>query len=92
MQQPQDLNLVSANPVDDEVMAVCQKFSGFRHPSRAAKLRESGEERGLLPEDGIHFGSCANAVFLDELEDFTPVFSCRQGPNEIHQADLGNFL
>jgi hypothetical protein len=44
VEQPKDLNLVSANPVDDEIVAVRQKFSGFWHPPGTAKLRESGEK------------------------------------------------
>src|ERR1017187_1084809 len=91
MQQPENLNRVSTNPVDEKVVTMSQQLPCAGNASKAANLGELCQNCSLLREDKVHLGRCARAVCLNVLKNFTPVRSGRLGPNQIHQAGLASF-
>jgi hypothetical protein len=69
-----------------------QKLSRAGNASGAPDLWKSGQNLGLFREDRIHLAGRANVVTLNECEHLTSIGSRGPSPNQIHHADLDNFL
>jgi len=51
VQQPENLNLIFPQSVDEEVMAVGEEFSCPWNPSGAAEMRGIGQKRSFVLKD-----------------------------------------
>ena len=86
MNQPDDLDRLSGDAIDQDVVGVDNRFACARHPAGAAHVRMVGQPLGESFDDPAHALRCGGIVIGDVTDGSFDVPTSAFAPDELQRV------